>query len=664
MPEVGAGTPRERLSRRETYRDPERECDVVMKGGITSGVLYPLAVCELAAVYRLRNVGGTSAGAIAAAAAAAAEYGRTSDRPGSGFQGLAALPEWLGTDDHLVGLFRPPAVTRRLHGLLLRAVRPGASRAALLGVVAWSGLRSRRWWMPVLGLLPGALLVVALLAGDPGSWLSWLGVLVALALAVGGLVVGAVLAVALDAGDALDDNGYGIVSGSAAADGGDSLSDWLADQIDTLAGLEQGRGPLTFGDLWAAAPAVNLEMQTTNITEGRPYRLPADIGPAFAFREDEFRRIFPERVVAHLVRHASGPRTAEGLVPWPAARDLPVVVATRMSLSFPILISAVPLYAVDRSMHVGEEKVFERTWFSDGGITSNFPISFFDSLLPSRPTFGINLRPFHPRHPISDDERANVWMPRTNRGGILEWWSRWTEGRGLGSLASFAHAIADTMQNWVDNQQTRVPGYRDRIVHIAHTDDEGGLNLAMPPEVLDRLAERGRCAGERLVDYYTTPPGVALPPGHHDRAAGGGAADPEGRVVSWENHRWIRLRTSLALVSDAIDSLGDRFDDGYADDLAAPLDAAPSYPFKNLDQQALAQALMSGASGPAGAAGQDPRVRLTAGLRQLALEIDAVEARGANVPLDVGGPSPAPVLRMSPGGRPADRRPTSDAPVT
>ena len=47
-----------------------------MKGGITSGVVYPLAVCELATVYRLRSVGGSSAGAIAAAAAACAELGR------------------------------------------------------------------------------------------------------------------------------------------------------------------------------------------------------------------------------------------------------------------------------------------------------------------------------------------------------------------------------------------------------------------------------------------------------------------------------------------------------------------------------------------------------------------------------------------------------------
>jgi hypothetical protein len=62
----------------------------VMKGGITSGVVYPHAVCELARVYRLRNIGGTSAGAIAAAAAGAAELGRTSVN--GGFKLLAGLP--------------------------------------------------------------------------------------------------------------------------------------------------------------------------------------------------------------------------------------------------------------------------------------------------------------------------------------------------------------------------------------------------------------------------------------------------------------------------------------------------------------------------------------------------------------------------------------------
>jgi hypothetical protein len=54
-------------------------CDLVMKGGITSGVVYPSAIARLAGQYRLRNIGGASAGAIAAGAAAAAEYRRQTD---------------------------------------------------------------------------------------------------------------------------------------------------------------------------------------------------------------------------------------------------------------------------------------------------------------------------------------------------------------------------------------------------------------------------------------------------------------------------------------------------------------------------------------------------------------------------------------------------------
>ena len=41
------------------------ECDLVMKGGITSGVIYPRLVYQLSKQYRFRSIGGTSAGAIA-----------------------------------------------------------------------------------------------------------------------------------------------------------------------------------------------------------------------------------------------------------------------------------------------------------------------------------------------------------------------------------------------------------------------------------------------------------------------------------------------------------------------------------------------------------------------------------------------------------------------
>ena len=76
-----------------------RECDLIMKGGITSGIVYPLAITEIAKAFRLRSIGGTSAGAIAAAAAAAAELGRQRFQSGqlssdpAGFAEIERLPE-------------------------------------------------------------------------------------------------------------------------------------------------------------------------------------------------------------------------------------------------------------------------------------------------------------------------------------------------------------------------------------------------------------------------------------------------------------------------------------------------------------------------------------------------------------------------------------------
>src|SRR5690606_39523205 len=66
-------------------------CDLVMKGGITSGVVYPLTVAELAKSYRFHGIGGTSVGAVAAAVTAAAEYARERQ----GFQKLVKVPDDL-----------------------------------------------------------------------------------------------------------------------------------------------------------------------------------------------------------------------------------------------------------------------------------------------------------------------------------------------------------------------------------------------------------------------------------------------------------------------------------------------------------------------------------------------------------------------------------------
>src|SRR3954471_13069354 len=102
--------------------EPLKDCNIVMKGGITSGIVYPTVVYKLASKYRFNNLGGTSAGALAATLTAAAEYARKTGR-GLGtraFDELSKIPGWLSGDSDFRGssnlfrLFQPQPGTRGL----------------------------------------------------------------------------------------------------------------------------------------------------------------------------------------------------------------------------------------------------------------------------------------------------------------------------------------------------------------------------------------------------------------------------------------------------------------------------------------------------------------------------------------------------------------------
>ena len=74
-------------------------------------------------------------------------------------------------------------------------------------------------------------------------------------------------------------------------------------------------------------------------------------------------------------------------------------------MSFPLLISAVPLWAMNYEAPIGR-RGFAQCWMSDGGLCSNFPIHLFDSFVPKWPTFGIALQN---RGKYRPDQR--VWLP-------------------------------------------------------------------------------------------------------------------------------------------------------------------------------------------------------------------------------------------------------------
>ena len=69
-------------------------------------------------------------------------------------------------------------------------------------------------------------------------------------------------------------------------------------------------------------------------------------------------------------------------------------------------------------------------------------------------------------------------------------------------LGDFAGAILDAMQEWRDNVQTSLPGYRERVATVVLDDREGGLNLNMPAWRVENLAEYGAQAGALLNDQF------------------------------------------------------------------------------------------------------------------------------------------------------------------
>ena len=514
------------LQHASVYADPELDCDLVMKGGITSGVAYPLAVCELAKKYRLRNIGGTSAGAIAAAAAAAAEHGRGSTD--GGFARLAALPTWLAgrsqsarRGSNLRHLFQPQRATRPTFDVAIAAVEQGSGAARALRVTL-AALRHHPLAALIGALCGGSLIAAAAVWGQGVT--GWLLAAAGLVLAAVGAAAAEAIAAVRSALHTIPKNGFGLCSGLSPVDGKgpSALTPWLFEELQTISGRGPGDPPLTFGDL--EDKGIKLAMLTTNLTNGTPYRVPLDTR-IFFYRKEEMERLFPKAVVEHMVASSQQQPDWEQRSPWlpmPEAAKLPVIVGVRLSLSFPILLSAVPLWSPEFGIGEPGEESMIRNWLSDGGITSNFPIHFFDRPLPSRPTFAVNLAP---RDELDqEDQCRNVRLPATNLQGIRPRWS------SFGTVAGFLGAILDTMQNWSDNAQARVPAYRDRIVTIYHTKDEGGLNLDMPDAAVKAMSARGRCAGAALV-----------------------------RDFDFDNHRWVRFRSFMELFEDMLPQIRTAF---------------------------------------------------------------------------------------------------------
>ena len=577
--------------------DPQRFCDLVLTGGVASGVVYPWAIIELARHFRFHSIAGTSVGAIAACLAAAAEYGRRTGFADS-FEAIRRVPASLAepvsrpgdppgrTVTRMESLFQPGPHGQRLFGLVRDLIAahyapgPGSGRA-------WRGARAvactlwRHYRRRVLPSLAAAatLVLIALVLVLPGpvsglgAWFPWSlpGLLATGALLL--LSAGVLLVQALwqDIRKGIIGHHYGLCSGrtppgTAAQPGLPSFVEWLHEGVQFSAGRLRLDRPLTFEDLWnapgapgqagtAAAggggpqqrPGIVLQMMTTNVTHRRPYRLPLpDAVTRLFYRRAEFEHFFPPQILDALVAAsvpyrplAPGdpglPPELEDLLELPGAR-MPIVVAARLSMSFPLLFSAVPLYALDIEQDARDGQpsaatprtAFRRCWFSDGGVAMNFPIQLFDEALPRWPTFGIFLGERRPEKEASERPEDAVELPAHPRAGAHDGWALPEEHAAArpghaGTLAALLATMIDTARSWHHRVAMMQPHVRTRVARLRLRSDEGDLNIVMPREkILGMAHEYGTEAGRRLARQFVGTDGA-----------------PAG---AWGQHRWVRLQ--------------------------------------------------------------------------------------------------------------------------
>lgn len=557
----------------------DRYCDLVLTGGVTSAIAYPAAVFALATAYRFNCIGGSSSGAGAAALAAAAEFRR---RHGSsdGFRVMlertAELAHEKGGQTGLAWLFQPELRNERLFKALVPGIATPDNKKSRLAL----GLLTA-YALPILGAVGVALALVAWVSDccAPQGVIAYVCASLIAAVVVTGFTFWSDVACVVE-------SDYGLCNGMARLRNSDhpTLVEWLHNLIQDIAG-RSGGPPLTFADL-ASAPgsardtlgnfsiprgkSISLRMFTANLMHARPYLLPQseDEAPLY-FRPSEMRRLFPASVVDHLKAHSSQHvgdeeivepkrRAAPWFLPWrkTAARtieaddaqlwqlpkaQLPIIVASRISVSFPVLFTAVPLWVLDDQV---EPKVFRRCLFSDGSLCSNFPIHFFDSLLPAWPTFGISLYDL----PAADQNkpgllvrmgvrrrkrpRDKVTLPDDHRDGMFDRWNDFEDRHTTWDrLFGFVGALFSTTKDWNDSSLARLPGVRDRVARVGLGVGIGGLNIRMTSDQIESLAAHGGEAARKLLDRFAKPSGI------------GGTAD------GWNEHRWVRfnlLRDCLA----------------------------------------------------------------------------------------------------------------------
>ncbi|PSH55452.1 hypothetical protein CU100_22655 [Phyllobacterium endophyticum] len=596
------------------------ECDIVMAGGVTSGIIYPGAVAMIARRYSFRSIGGTSVGAIAAAVTAAAEYGRRTGGHSTAFDEVGRLSKSLGDvagDGHsrLFHLFTPEEATKPLLSLVTPIFGGGGALKKALTVINVT-LAAWQFALPVAIVALAGIYLVSFLLSEGHPVIAMIAIAASFALIAVTWLVALILILRNRWLVSWRDNYYGICTGSRSgtleAEAGklrfEGLTPWMHRTVQAAAGRGLDDSPLTFGDLWSAplvqggasrqnpdpsAPrSIELAMIASDISRNRTAQIPFLETPSPLYVEKAVLHDFlPGSVAKWMVAHAGTYdrriEQRDDVIRLPLPQDLPIVFGARLSLSFPVLLASMPLMTPDfAKASKGEPVPLRRVWFCDGGLTSNFPIHFFDSPIPSRPTFCLNLIDFDAEAPnvhtpetdtpetdnegqdkVADEVSKPIAKPRASErtaanrpdaasardpgpGDKVWGFISMSKGNRItpipftafdiapgSGLMAFLKTLLNTARFWSDNQMLIAPGVRERIVNVALRDDEGGLNLDMTSEMIADLDLRGRAAGLLIATRFDSSATTDPETGSHNQPI-------------FANHRWIRFRNFMAAFED------------------------------------------------------------------------------------------------------------------
>jgi hypothetical protein len=473
-----------------------------------------------------------------------------------GSQQLAALPKILTQPGFLLSLFAADPPTRPI----LAAVRSvsESSNPFVAALRLWWALVSGFRISSIVGAVIGA--IVPFVLWRMGYTSARAAIVLGTLWVLAAMTLSALVAAALTLPSILRRNNFGLASGYRAGGrlGDPPLMNWFYDFLNQVAGLPASQ-PLTFrhlheaplgNDVTGSPRVVNLEMMTTNLTHGRPHRLPfpENEAPTFYFSPGRVGEALstgsdraPEAPSA-VARSETTKRREPGAVR--AAHRRPA--GDRRCSHEPQLSRTLQRGAVVvRRFHAEEEPEPAAGHAAGSGAVLVFGWRSQQQLsrAPLRRAAAAmaDVRDQPQAAASGSSGRKRLRLPAVlERRGLQPRWNRFDDGSSAHQIGGFVGALIDSMQSWRDNLAARMPGYRNRIVHIAQKPSEGGLNLSMDPEVIKKLSDRGQLAGVKLRTEF-----------------------------DFNNHVWVRYRVFVSSLWEEVRKFARAYEEPMPQDAAA-----------------------------------------------------------------------------------------------